>query len=158
MSDVYSWVKILHILSSTVLFGTGLGTAFQMWMAHLSREPATIATVARNVVIADFLFTTPAVLLQPLTGILLFWMAGIDPFSSWLVVAYALYVLTGCCWLPVVRLQIKIRDIAQETAAASRALPATYNRYIKLWFVLGWPAFAAVIAIFWLMVEKPTLW
>jgi uncharacterized membrane protein len=158
MSDAYTWLKLLHILSATVLFGTGLGTAFHMWMAHLSGEPRTIATVARNVVIADLLFTTPAMIVQPLSGIALLWLAGIDPLSSWLVAAYLLYALAGACWLPVLWLQIRARDLAREAAAAGTPLPAAYHRVMRLWFCLGWPAFTAVVAIFWLMVAKPDLW
>jgi uncharacterized membrane protein len=158
MSDTYLWLKVLHILSSTVLFGTGLGTAFHMWMAHLSGDPRSIATVSRNVVIADFLFTTPAVILQPATGIFLLWSSGTDPFSSWLVLAYALYLIAGSCWLPVVWLQIKVRDAAIEAVATGKPLTTAYYRYMRLWFALGWPAFVAVIIIFWLMVAKPAIW
>lgn len=157
MSSAYLWLKVIHILSATVLFGTGLGTAFQMWMAHLSGDPRSIATVARNVVVADFAFTTPAVVIQPATGILLIWLSGADPFSSWLVAVYVLYAIAGACWIPVVWLQIRVRDIAQDACVAGSALPLTYQRYMWLWFALGCPAFAAVIAIFWLMVIKPTV-
>src|SRR5579863_5514701 len=127
-------------------------------MAHRSGNMHAIATVARNVVIADFLFTTPAVIAQPITGVLLLWSSGIDPLSSWLIVAYALYLVAGACWLPVVWLQIKVRDEAREAVSARRALPAAYHHHMRLWFALGWPAFLAVTAIFWLMVSKPDLW
>ena len=90
MNDPYSWLKLIHILSATVLFGTGLGTAFQMWMADRTGDVRAIAAVARNVVIADYVFTTPAVVIQPVTGIALIWIAGYDPFSSWLVAVYLL--------------------------------------------------------------------
>jgi uncharacterized membrane protein len=155
MMNIYPWLIVIHILSSTVLFGTGLGTAFQMWLTHRSGNVASIATVARNVVIADFLFTAPTVVLQPATGILLVWWDGIDPLSPWLVTVYFLYLVAGACWLPVVWLQIKIRDIAVDSAATGRPLPAPYLRYMRLWFILGCPAFTAVMVIFWLMVNKP---
>ncbi len=158
MSDPHSWVKILHIVSAAVLFGTGLGTAFQMWMAHRSGDPRSIAIVSRNTVLADFLFTAPAIVIQPATGIALVWLSGFDPLSSWLVVAYALYALAGACWLTVVWLQIQVRNLARKAVAADHPLPAEYRRYMRLWFALGWPAFAAVLAIFWLMVSKPALW
>jgi uncharacterized membrane protein len=158
MSDPYSRAKLLHIVSSTVLFGTGLGTALQMWMAHLSGDPRSIAIVSRNTVIADFLFTTPAIVIQPATGIALVWLSGFDPLASWLVVTYALYALAGACWLPVVWLQIQVRNLALDAVAANRPLPTEYRRYMRFWFALGWPAFIAVLAIFWLMVSKPALW
>jgi uncharacterized membrane protein len=158
MTDAYSWLKVLHILSSTVLFGTGLGTAFHMWMTHREGDLRSVATVSRNVVIADFLFTTPAVIAQPVSGVALTWLAGINPFSSWLVAVYALYGVAAVCWLPVVWLQIRVRDIADEAVAMGTPLPPAYRRCMKLWFGLGWPAFTAVIAIFWLMVNKPDLW
>lgn len=114
--------------------------------------------VARNVVIADWLFTTPAIILQPLTGIGLLYLSGIAPLSPWLVATYALYAVAGLCWLPVVWLQIKARDYAIAAAARGTPLPAGYYRVMWLWFALGWPAFIAVIVIIWLMVSMPDLW
>ena len=156
--NLYVLVKIVHIVSATILFGTGLGTAFQMWMAHRGGDVRAIAAVARNVVLADFFFTTPAVIIQPLTGIILVRMTGAPPFAPWLVAAYALYLLAGLCWLPVVWMQLRIRDLAADAARREAALGADYDRLMRWWFALGWPAFAAVIAIFWLMVAQPALW
>jgi uncharacterized membrane protein len=158
VNDPYSWLKLLHIVSATVLFGTGLGTAFQMWMANRTGDARAIAAVARNVVIADYLFTTPAVIIQPLSGIALVRAAGYDLFSSWLVLAYMLYVLAGACWVPVVAMQIRIRDIARDSASSDRPLPPDYRRLMRRWTALGVPAFSAVLIIFWLMVAKPALW
>jgi uncharacterized membrane protein len=158
MSDAFGWLKLVHIVSATVLFGTGLGTAFHMWMAHLSRDARAVAIVARNVVLADAIFTTPSVVVQPASGIALLLMAGYDPFSSWLVATYVLYIVAGGCWLVVVWLQLRIRDLARVAAMSKGELPAEYHRRMWLWFTLGWPAFAAVVAIFWLMVTKPDLW
>ena len=158
MGDGYVWLKTIHILSAAVLFGTGLGTAFQMWSAHRGGDARAIATVARTVVRADFWFTTPAVVIQPATGAALIWLSGIDPWAPWLVAVYALYLFVGACWLPVVWLQIRARDMANLAVRAGQPLPAAYDRTMRLWFILGWPAFAAVIVIFWLMAAKPVLW
>lgn len=157
MSDWYPAIKLLHILSSTVLFGTGLGTAFQMWMAHQGGDVAGIARVSRQVVWADWLFTTPAIVLQPLTGLLLVHVLGYGLWEPWLVAVYALYALAGACWLPVVWLQLRIRDLAAAAAGNSSCLPPRYFRLMRWWFWLGWPAFIAVLGIFWLMVTKPGL-
>lgn len=156
MSEAYIWLKTIHILSATVLFGTGLGTAFYMWRAHLGGDPRVIAAVAREVVLADFLFTAPAVVIQPLSGAALIWLTAADPLSLWLVLTYALYLLTGLCWLPVVWLQARARTLAQTAAASGQPLPPSYDRAMRAWFLLGWPAFIAVMAIVWLMVAKPT--
>lgn len=158
MTDAYTGLKILHILNSTILFGTGLGTAFQMWMAHRGGDVRAIASVAGNTVLADFLFTAPAVIVQPMSGVALLWLGGIDPLSAWLVAAYLLYAVAGACWLPVVWLQIRVRALARRAAAAGTPLPAEYHRAMRLWFILGWPAFLSVIVIVWLMVAKPDIW
>ncbi|MDE1987175.1 MAG: DUF2269 domain-containing protein [Alphaproteobacteria bacterium] len=158
MSELYAFALLLHILSATVLFGTGLGTAFQMWMADRSGDVRAIAVVAANVVRADFVFTTPAVIIQPLTGALLIHIAGFDPKAPWLLVVYGLYALTGACWLPVVWIQLRIRDVATEAARSETRLPPVYRRMIRAWFWLGWPAFSAVLVIFWVMIVKPVLW
>lgn len=156
--DSYLWLKWLHVLSSTVLFGTGIGTAFQMWFAHLRGDVRGIAVVTRNVVIADWLFTLPAGLLQPATGLLLILQAGLDPFAPWLIVTYLLYVLAFICWVPVVVLQIRARDLAAIAARGNQTLPPDYHRAMRLWFALGWPAFLALVIVFLLMVAKPDLW
>lgn len=156
--DGHLWLKWLHVISATVLFGTGIGTAFQMWFAHRRGEAAAIAVVARNVVLADWLFTLPAGLVQPATGVLMILQAGLDPFVSWLLVAYFLYLLAFICWVPVVVLQIRVRDLATAAAGAKSALPAEYHSAMLMWFGLGWPAFLALLAIFLLMVAKPDLW
>lgn len=158
MNDLYLWLKVVHILSATVLFGTGLGTAFQMWTAHKSGDIHAITTVARHVVWADFLFTTPAVIVQPATGIGMILLAGFSPTESWLVAAYVLYVLTGACWLPVVWIQWKAYRIAWAAMQESASLPSQYFSLMWAWFWLGWPAFLAVLLTFWLMVAKPVLW
>ena len=155
MSDLYLALKLVHILGATVLFGTGLGIAFFMFMAHRTGDPAKIAHVARIVVIADTLFTASAVVLQPLTGWAMAALTGYSLFHFWIKVTLVLYVFVGLCWLPVVWIQIKMRDMAVEAARNGSALPQLYHRYFAIWFWLGWPAFGGVIAIFILMLWKP---
>jgi len=158
MSDPYLWVKWLHILSSTVLFGTGTGTAFHMFATHLRGEVTAIAAMTRNTVLADWLFTATAGIVQPATGFLMVYLSGQDPFESWLVATYILYVLAGLCWLKVVGLQYRMRDLATAAADEGAALPAAYHRAMKLWLILGWPAFVSLTAVFVLMVMKPEIW
>jgi uncharacterized membrane protein len=155
MSDLYLTLKLIHILGSAVLFGTGLGIAFFMWMAHRTRDPAAIAATARVVVIADTVFTATAVVLQPVTGAVMAWMVGYSFYHWWITATVVLYVLVGLCWLPVVWIQIQLRNLAATAARNGTALPDRYHRLFRVWFWLGWPAFAGVIAIFVLMIWKP---
>ncbi len=157
--DPYLTAKWLHILSSTVLFGTGIGTAFQMVWAMRTRQVETIHSVASGVVVADWLFTLPSGILQPLTGLWLITLAGFSLTEPWLLTTYALYLLAFCCWAPVVKLQIRIRDLTGDALADGQTtLPDAAYRAYRRWFVLGWPAFGALIAIYWLMIAKPPLW
>lgn len=151
--DSYSLAKTLHILSSTVLFGTGIGTAFQMVWAMRSGRASTVADDATGVVRADWLFTTPAGIAQPLTGLWLAHLAGFSLTEPWLLATYALYLLALLCWLPVLHLQIRIHDLCR--AAPGPAVPPAALRLYRVWFALGWPAFAALVAVFWLMVSRP---
>jgi uncharacterized membrane protein len=151
----YLTIKWLHILSATFMFGTGFGTAFYMFVANRSGNVQAIAVVTRWVARADWWFTTPAVILQPLSGFWMVRLAGYPLDSPWLVWSLALYVLAGACWLPVVWLQLKMRDMAQAAAAAHAALPAQYWRFEKLWTALGFPAFGGLVVVYWLMVHKP---
>jgi uncharacterized membrane protein len=150
-------VRWMHVIGAAVLFGTGAGIAYFMLMAHRSGEAKVIAHVAGMVVIADFLFTATAVVAQPLTGFLLIHLVGWPLTEGWIVLSLALYVLTGASWLPVVFIQMRMRDLARIAARDVTPLPPAYYRQFRLWFILGWPAFAAVLAIFWLMIAKPQL-
>ncbi|MFL6727258.1 MAG: DUF2269 family protein [Sphingomicrobium sp.] len=153
--DNYSLIKALHILSATVLFGTGLGIAFFFWSARRSDDQARLFA-ARTTVRADFLFTLPAVLLQPLTGAWLVAKSGIDPGTPWIMISIGLYILAGLCWVPVVWLQIKMKNMLESGVAGGAFDRQAYERLRKTWFLLGWPAFLALIAVFWLMVAKPS--
>jgi uncharacterized membrane protein len=155
MMTIYNVLKLIHIIGASVLLGTGAGIAFFMLLAHRTGNPVVIAGVARIVVIADFLFTASAVVLQPVTGIALAHIGGFPIVSGWIAWAVLLYVLTGVFWLPVVWMQVRMRDLAAEAAACDRPLPPAYHRLFRRWFLLGFPAFSAVLAIFWLMISKP---
>lgn len=148
-------IKSLHILSATVLFGTGLGIAFFFWSARCGDDAARLFA-ARTTVRADFIFTLPAVILQPVTGALLITEAGIDPRQLWLTASYALYLLAGFCWIPVVWLQIRMKKMLEAKLAGESFDDAAYEHLRRCWFLLGWPAFVGLIVVFWLMVAKPT--
>jgi uncharacterized membrane protein len=158
MSEYYLWVKWVHVLSSTVLFGMGAGIALFFLRAQRTGDSRVIAAVARDVVFADALFTTTAVITQPLSGIVLARLAGFPLTLPWLELSIALYLAVGCCWIPVVFLQMRMRRLAEEAAASGSALGGEYLRCYRWWFGLGWPAFSGVLVIFYLMVRKPGLW
>jgi uncharacterized membrane protein len=149
-------IKWLHVVSSTVLFGTGAGIAFFMWRAQRTGDARVIAAVAGDVVRADLLFTTPAVIVQPVTGMLLVHRLALPWSLLWIHGALVLYVLIGCCWLPVVWLQVQMRNIARRAVAEGTPLPEVYHRYFRYWMRFGWSAFAAVLVVFWLMVARPS--
>lgn len=152
------WIHLLrwaHIIGAAVLLGTGAGIAFFMVMAHRTRDARMIAHTASIVVIADWLFTASAVIAQPVTGALLAWQIGWPLTQGWILASLALYVLTGVFWLPVVWIQHRMRDLARIAAADNAPLPESYHRLYRIWFISGFPAFFAVLAIFWLMVARP---
>jgi uncharacterized membrane protein len=159
MIEVIFVLKLIHVLGAAVLFGTGIGIAFFMLLAHRTGNASVIAYTARNVVTADFIFTATTVVLQPVSG---WWLAdaiGLSPLQeSWIVVSLLLYVLVGLCWLPVVFIQMRMRDLARAAAVSDQPLPENYHRLFRIWFALGWPAFAGVIAIFVLMIFQPRFW
>jgi uncharacterized membrane protein len=150
----YTALKTLHILSMVLLFGTGLGSAFYKWMADRSGHVAHIAVTNRHVVLADWIFTTPTVIFQPLSGAWMLHLAGVPFDTPWVLLSLGLYALAGGCWLPVVWLQIRMQRIAQDAAARGVPLPAIYERMARAWFWLGVPAFAAMVAVVALMVFK----
>lgn len=151
----YLIVKWLHVVSSTILFGTGIGSAFYLLAATLTGRREAIAVVSRHVVRADWLFTTPTAILQPVTGFYLMGLSGLPPSTRWIAWSLALYALAIACWLPVVWLQIRMRDLAAATVAEDRPLDARYRRLFRIWVALGVPAFFAFLGVFYLMVFKP---
>jgi uncharacterized membrane protein len=157
MTDLYLWLKWVHIVSSTVLFGMGAGIAFFFIRAQRTGDVRVIAAIGREVVIADAIFTASAVVLQPLTGLGMALIARYPLSAGWLRWSIVLYVLIGACWLPVVWLQIRMRDLAMRAAAEGAGLGLLYFRYYRCWFALGWPAFVGVLVVFYLMVAKPAI-
>jgi uncharacterized membrane protein len=154
--DYIYLLKLIHVLGASVLFGTGVGIAFFMLMAHRTGHAGVIAVTARFVVIADLIFTATAVVVQPVSGFALAWAIGLSPLREpWIVVSILIYILVGLCWLPVVFIQMRMRDLANEAAINGKPLPDRYRRLFRIWFALGWPAFAGVIAIFVLMIWQP---
>ena len=151
----YYVLKFLHVIGAAVLLGTGAGIAFFMLLAHLTGQAATIAAVARIVVIADFVFTATAVVVQPVTGVLLARHLSYPLTEPWIAWSIILYLVTGTFWLPVVWMQMRLRDLAATSAAKQKPLPPTYHALFWWWFAFGFPAFAAVLAIFWLMIARP---
>jgi uncharacterized membrane protein len=148
---------LLHVIGATVLFGTGAGIAFFMVMAHRTRDPKLIAHVAETVVIADTVFTATAAILQPVTGYLLAQSIGWSLEEGWIALSLLLYVVTGIFWLPVVWIQIHLRNLARAAAAKGLPLPPAYFSLYRIWFACGFPAFFAVIGILWLMLNKPPI-
>lgn len=156
--DLYLLARGLHIFSALLLFGTGLGTAFHMYMACRSGEVAGIARVTRQVVLADWLFTAPSGVIQPLTGFWLIHLAGYDPTEPWLVLTYLLYAVAGAAWLVVVKLQLDMRRQAVAALRDATPLPAAFGRAFALWVRLGWLGFASLAVVIVLMVARPALW
>ncbi|HVY57316.1 MAG TPA: DUF2269 domain-containing protein [Xanthobacteraceae bacterium] len=149
-------LKYVHVLGAIVLLGTGAGIAFFMWMAHRTRDVGHIARTAATVVVADFLFTATAVVAQPVTGFLLARAAGWPLSQGWLALSLLLYVAAGLCWIPVVFIQMRMRDLARTAVKEHAPLSAAYDRLFRCWVTLGFPGFGAVLAIVWLMIAKPS--
>ncbi len=155
---IYFLLKYVHLIGAAVLLGTGAGIAFFMLRAHLTGDPVIVAAIARIVVLADFLFTATAVVAQPLTGIALAHEAGYSLTESWIVLSIVLYLVTGAFWLPVVWIQMQLRNLATASAAERKPLPSRYHRLFWVWLSFGFPAFGAVMGIFWLMIQRPSIW
>ena len=156
--NTYLIIKWAHILSSVLMVGTGLGSAFYMFFTNRSGSVAAQAVVSKLVVRADWWFTTPTVIIQPISGVAMMHMAGWPLTSPWLMTSMALYVLAGACWLPVVWLQLRMARLAEQAHAQGTAMPERYWRDARMWEALGYQAFAAMAVVFFLMVNKPSLW
>ncbi len=153
--DWYLIVKTIHIISSTVLFGTGIGIAFFMFLSYFTNNIHEKFYAAHNTVLADYFFTLPAVIIQPATGFWLVWQGGYGWMDLWLTTTYVIYIVAGLCWLPVVWIQIQLKNMTAHAVKTGKPLPARYYKLFKIWFLLGWPAFIGLIAVFFLMVFKP---
>jgi uncharacterized membrane protein len=147
----------LHILSATIVFGTGIGIAFFKWITDRSGDVRAIRISAERTVLADWVFTTPAVIVQPLSGLAMAQLAGYPVGTGWVWFSICLYAVAGCCWLPVLWLQMRMRSLARLADDADAPLPALYWTYARSWFWLGVPAFLALLVVYWLMVAKPVL-
>lgn len=153
--SAYFALKLIHILSAAVLAGTGFGIAFFKWIVDRTSNISAIRIVSEKVVLADWVFTLPAIIVQIVTGVALAHLVGYPLTRGWLFDAICLFCLAGLCWIPVVGLQIRLRDLARAYEKHGMPLGEKYLRYSRIWFWLGVPAFSSLIGIFWLMVRKP---
>lgn len=152
---LYFAIKYVHVLGAIVILGTGAGIAFFMLMAHRTHDAAFVAKTAGVVVIADFIFTLSAVLLQPVTGGVLMWLSSTSVTEGWLMTSLVLYAIAGAFWVPVVFMQIEMRNLARIAVLRGTPLPARYVTLFRRWFLFGVPGFGSVMAILWLMIAKP---
>lgn len=152
--DSYFALKLIHIISAVVIGGTGAGIAFFMFMANRSNSIAAIAVTARHVVLADWIFTTPAIIVQLVSGVLLMLKLGYSFTSTWFLWVIILFLFIGVCWIPVVIIQYKLRALA-ASSELKKTLDPQFKSLMRVWTLLGIPAFTALLAIFWLMVFKP---
>lgn len=155
MAEWLGTLKLLHVVSASVLFGTRLGGAWYLWRAERGGDPAATAVVARNVLLAELLFTTPAAIVQPVTGLALARVLGIPLGTPWLAASLGLYVAVGLAWLPLLWMEYRLAVLARDCSATGQALPAAFRRLVRAWHALEWPVFAAVLVLFWLMVFRP---
>ena len=153
----YLILKWMHIVSSVLLVGTGFGSAFYMFFVNKSKNLEAQVIVSRLVCRADWWFTTPTVILQPITGIAMATIAGWPLTTPWIIISLVLYVFAGVCWLPVVWIQLRMAKLAQLALQNKSGLPTAYWRLAKVWEWLGYPAFIAMVVIFYLMVNKPNI-
>ena len=153
--DWYLTIKTIHIISSAVLFGTGAGIAFFMYRSRFTENMDKKFYAIQNTVLADYLFTLPAVIIQPLSGFWLISQGGYNWTELWLVITYVLYIIVGLCWLPVVWIQIQRKYMLADSIDRRVALPDRFQRLFKIWLNLGFPAFIGLIIVFFLMVFKP---
>jgi uncharacterized membrane protein len=152
----YFLIKTIHVMSSTILFGTGLGIAFFMFRSRYTNNLHEKFFALRTTVFADYVFTAPAAVLQPATGAWLIWYDGFNWAEEWLLASYLLYFIAALCWLPVVWIQIELKQIVASCLSSGDPLPPRYHRLFQIWFLLGWPAFIGLVAVFFLMIVKPT--
>lgn len=155
---MYLLLKYIHIISSMLLVGTGFGSAYYLFFANRINSVEVKAAVSRLCVRADWWFTTPTVIVQPITGFCMVYLAGFPLDTPWILLSFGLYLLAGACWLPVVWLQIRMAKISENAHTQKTALPAIYETYRRWWEALGYPAFTCMLGVFYLMVFKPTLW
>ncbi|MCL4801322.1 MAG: DUF2269 family protein [Burkholderiales bacterium] len=158
MSDAYTLWKAAHVVSATVVFGTGLGIAYFTWFGYRRAMRAgdlgALRTILRLTVIADASLTAPAVAFQLASGLVLMRLLGWPWVSPWSIAVLGLVALAGACWLPVLAMQVRLHRTAAR-APSIATLPAAFHRWFGAWFVLGVAAFAATLALFYLMVAKP---
>jgi len=154
MMEYYLILKLIHILAAVVVTGTGAGIAFFMFMANRSNNPQAIYITAKHVILGDWIFTTPAVITQIITGVLLMNMQGYSFSAPWFYWVIGLFSFIGVCWLPVLRIQYKLRELAKISVDSKQVTPE-FKSLMKTWTLLGIPAFIAILGVFWLMVFKP---
>jgi uncharacterized membrane protein len=158
MIDLIFATKFVHVVAAAAMFGTWLGIAVFMSLAHQSKNTSVVALVSRFAVQVEFIIMIGAIALQPISGFILGAAIGLSPLDEfWIAVSLALYVIVVAAWFAVLRLEIRIRDITRLAALNAVPLSGDYRRLYRLYSILVWPTLAGMLALFLLMVWQPRL-
>ncbi len=155
VTNPYLWIKTFHVITATILLGMGFGSAFFKLQVDRTGDLSAIVFASKTVVVLDWIFTAPAIVLQLVTGLMMVWLGGYSLTEAWLQFALGFFILTGFCWLPAVYIQLRCREMAVQASLAGTPLPPEYHRLSCIWFWLGVVGFTAVWIIVGLMVMKP---
>ena len=150
----YNTLITLHIISVILLLGVGGGSAFYKFMSDRSGNLEVIVHTNKMVVLADWLFTTPSVLLQPITGLMLANLMGYSFDELWLLLSVTLYVFSTLLWLVAVWLQIKMKKMARSAVEQKVNLGEAYAKLVNYWIWLGVFSAFSMGTVFYLMIYK----
>ncbi len=148
----YFLLKLIHILSATLMIGTGLGSAFYLYLTYKKSAVQTVKEVLNFVILADTIFTTPSVIIQLITGIMLSDLLGLL-YTDWFWLVLAVSVIVLVLWLRAAFIQFKLKKLLEE----ENKLSPKFHHLMNIWFILGVPSFGGAIYLYYLMVYRAFL-
>ncbi|MDQ0115862.1 DUF2269 family protein [Paenibacillus harenae] len=146
---------VLHLLGVLLMAGNIITAAFWKIRADLAGNPIVIHQAAKNVMIADYAFTIPGLVMIIVSGGAMASESGVTWTGiNWLTLSLILLSVTGIIWLAIlIPLQRKmIRSSADGIKTGT--ISAEYRRASRQWAIYGVAATLLPIIILYLMVMK----
>lgn len=146
------FLVFIHVVSAVIFIGNIVTVAFWKLKAEFSRDPAHIHRTAKNIMVADYIFTIPSNIGLLISGFLLAFQSSYPLTEiNWLTLSLTLFIVTGILWVVcLLPLQRKMIHYSQGNWDE-----ANYKKVSRTWDALGTLATLIPLFILYLMVMKP---
>jgi uncharacterized membrane protein len=151
----YDAFKVVHLFGVIVFLGNIIVTGVWKALADQTRAPHVMAYAQRLVTLTDWIFTAGGVVLILIGAYGMAFTAGLDLRQTWLLWGQGLFIASGVIWVLILIPTQIVQAKQAHSFAAGGAVPESYWRHSRRWYVWGTLGTMTPLANLYVMVFKP---